>query len=112
MTMRATVKRNTGSDNPYGTPGVEFTLVGDIACRVFSKNIKDVDDSGKSAVVRVPMAHVPVGADVEQGDQLVSVRDRRGFVKFAGPLGVETKAPAPGPGSMIPYYELMLTGHL
>ncbi|KKM12768.1 hypothetical protein LCGC14_1719800 [marine sediment metagenome] len=112
MTTRAMVERNTAGDGKWGTPGVEFTQVGPIDCRVFSKTIKDVDDSGKSAVVRVPFAHVPVAADVEQGDQLVNVCDRLGFVQFAGPLSVETKAPAPGPGSRPPYFELMLTGHL
>ncbi len=112
MTMRAMVERNTAGDGSWGTPGVDFTQVGEIDCRVFSKNIKDVDDSGKSAVVRVPFAHVPVAADVEQGDQLVNVSDRLGVVQFAGPLGVETKAPSPGPASRSPYFELMLVGHL
>ncbi len=112
MTMRAMVERNTGAVGAWGTPGVEFTQVGEIDCRVFSKSVKDVDDSGKSAVVRVPFAHVPAAADVEQGDQLVSVKDRLGFVQFAGPFSVETKERAPGPGSRSPYFELMLTGHL
>ncbi len=111
MTMRATVERNTAADGKWG-PGVEFTRVGVIDCRVFSKTIKDVTDSRKSAVVRIPFAHVPVAADVEQGDQLVSITDRLGFVQFAGPLSVETKEPAPGPGSRPPYFELMLEGHL
>lgn len=112
MTMRAMVERNTAADGSWGTPGVDFTQVGEIACRVFSKRIKDVTDSAKSALVRVPFAHVPVGADVEEGDHLVSVTDRLGFVKFAGPLSVGTKSPAPASGSMTPYFELTLEGHL
>ena len=112
MTMRATVERNTAGDDEHGAPGVEFTRVGEIDCRVFSKTIKDVTDGGKSALVRIPMAHVPVAADVETGDQLVSIVDRLGFVQYAGPLSVETKSPAPGPGSRPPYFELMLEGHL
>ena len=112
MTMRAMVQRNTGDPAAKWSDGVDFTNVGTIDCRVFSKTIKDVTDSSKSAVRRVPMAHVPVGADVQQDDQLVSVTDRLGFVQFKGPLGVETKEPAPGPGSRSPYTVLTLEGHL
>ncbi len=112
MTMRAMVERNTAGDDEHGAPGVEFTRVGEIDCRVFPKTIKDVTDGAKSALVRVPFAHVPVAADVVKGDQLVSVKDRLGFVQYAGPFSVETKSPAPGPGSRPPYFELTLEGHI
>ena len=106
------VQRSTSTTGAWGPRDGDFANVGEIDCRVFSKTIKDVTDSSKSGVVRVPMAHVPVGADVEKGDQLVSVTDRLGFEQYAGPFGVETKSPAPGPGSRPPHFVLMLEGHI
>ncbi len=112
MTMRATVSRDFSTDTDSGGHPIAptFVEVGVIPCRAWSKMRRDVDDSGKSAVVEDMRARVPADADVEEEDQL-TIHDRLGNLLFGGPVAVETKARGAGPSSVTSHYELMLTRH-
>ena len=112
MTMRATVTRNlnTATDSGGHPVAPTFVEVDVVPCRAWSKMRRDVDDSGKSAVVEDMRARVPAGADVEEEDQLV-IHDRLGNLLFGGPVAVETKSRRAGPSSVTSHYELMLTRH-
>lgn len=112
MTMRATVTRDsTPGKGDWGTPkAAKLVEVGVVPCRAFSKQRRDVDDSGKSAVVEDLRAIVPVGADVKENDRLV-IRDRSGALQFDGPVLVEAMVPRGGSGSRANHSELMLTRH-
>lgn len=112
MTMRARVERpGKRSDTSWGTtPKPTFEEQGEIACRVWSRTrrMPDVTDSSKTAIVEDLRAHVPRDADVEEGDQLVDVRNRLGVVLYDGPLAVQFKTRGGGPASAVGYYVLML----
>ena len=112
MTMRATVTRDVISTSTSwgGEEAPDFVEVGVIPCRAWSKMRRDVDDSGKSAVVEDMRARVPASADVEEKDQLV-IHDRMGNLLFGGPVAVETKTRRGGPSSVTSHQELMLIRH-
>ncbi len=112
MTMRATVSRDdaTAKDS-HGQPvPPNFVDVGIVPCRAWSKQRRDVDDSGKSGVIEDLRAVVPGSADIEEEDQLV-IRDRRGVTLFGGPVLVEARMQQSGSGSAANHYELMLKRH-
>ncbi len=112
MTMRATVSRDGSTAvNDWNRPGPPvFVEMGVVACRAYSKQRKDVDDDGKSAVVETMMALVPATADVAEDDQLV-IHDRLGVLQFDGPVLVEARARRGGYGSRPSHYELTLRRH-
>lgn len=112
MTMRATVSRdNSTLKDPHGQPvAPTFVEVGIIPCRAWSKQRRDVDDSGKSGVIEDMRALVPGSANVQEEDQLV-IRDRRGVLIFDGPVLVEARMQMSGSRSGPDHFELMLKRH-
>ncbi|MCP4871634.1 MAG: hypothetical protein GY898_23235 [Proteobacteria bacterium] len=111
--MRATVTRNTGTGtNDWNRPDPALlTEVGVIACRAWSKEKKDVDDSNKTGVIEGVAVLIPVAADVKERDRL-EVRDRLGFLQFGGPIYVETLRPMGGSGSRANHRQLFCKRHL
>lgn len=99
--MRATVERDQeSSPDPWGGDQSDFQQVATgVPCRVWSRERRDRTDDGKSVVTEDLRAMFPIGADVQEQDQLTQVVDRQGTVLYAGPLAVETISPKRGPGS-------------
>ena len=113
MTMRATVSRNTNTEeNLRGRPAAPtFGEIGIIPCWAWSVQRRDIDDSSKDAVLEDMRAMVPTAADVKKGDQLV-ITDRSGQEQFEGPVLVLARARKGGSGSRAAFAELMLRRHL
>ena len=84
MTHRATVSRNTGAgtdawnrpDAPTFTPQTP-----DIACRVWRKTKRHVDDDGKESLIDDIRGLFPKTADIQTGDR-VTINDRLGNLIF------------------------------
>lgn len=92
LTMRAQVERNVaaGTDS-WGQPvPPDFQPVGEpLACFVWSDNSRELVDSQKSALIEDLRGLFALGADLQAGDELVSVTDRAGSVQHYGRLKVE-----------------------
>ncbi len=92
MKMRAVVERDTssGEDN-FGHPvKPDFTAHGIFPCWAWSNTDREVVDGDKSALVEDFRAMFPRRADVQAGDEIVNITDRRGAVLFAGRFQIET----------------------
>lgn len=92
LTMRAQIERATatGADGWNGPEPGAFAALGDpVACFVWSDTITQVIDGQKQAQIEVTRALFALGTDVQPGDRLASVKDRKGAVLIAGPLVVE-----------------------
>lgn len=108
MTMRATIERNNSTGkNPWGQPKRETLVeqVGTVACKAWSKSKRDVDDSGKDAVVEGVAVLVPASTSILKHDRL-TIKDRRGVLQFDGPVYVLTKSRAGSSGSHADHQEL------
>jgi hypothetical protein len=95
MTHRAVLERNTATTaDAWGQPPEpSFTAQEEgrpLACYAWSKSRKVVADGEKVVTVQDLRAIFPRGADVQEGDRLQSVTDRRRSVVFPGPLTVRT----------------------
>lgn len=89
--MRAQLQRNsaTGTD-PRGQPlPPVWTTVGTLRCFIWSNASREVVDGDKTAMVEDVRGLFALGADLAEGDRLVSVADLRGTVLIPGPLEVE-----------------------
>ena len=91
MTMRADVERNTaaGTDAYGGPVAPAFTVLGTFACFVWSRQGRVITDGDKTAVVEDLRAIFPLGTDIQETDEIVSVKDRRGVEIIAGRLRVD-----------------------
>ena len=92
MTMRADVERDTASgDDAYGgPPAPAFTTLATIPCFVYSKQRREITDGGKTAMVEDLRALFALGADVQEGDEIASVKDRLGVETLSGRFQIET----------------------
>lgn len=92
LTMRAAIERNTATaKDAWGNP-VEpvFASTGDpVACFVWSKSARQVQDGSKTAEIENLRAMLALDADVQPGDEIAEVTDRRGTVLLPGRLRVE-----------------------
>lgn len=92
LTMRAQVERDqTTATDGWGHRGApDFQPVGDpLPCFVWSNSSREVVDGNKSAAIEDLRGLFALGADLEAGDELASVTDRRGAVQHYGRLKVE-----------------------
>ena len=91
LTHRAAVERNTASGtNAWGQPAVPvFTARATLACRAWSKTRKEVRDDGLEVLIEDIRALFADGADIQTGDRISSITDRRAGVVFSGPLAVQ-----------------------
>ena len=92
MTMRAVVERNTATDKDEWAQDVkpDFTPLATIPCWAWSSTDREVVDGNKSAVVETFSAMFPKGADVQEGDEIVNITDRRNVILFPGRFQIET----------------------
>lgn len=84
MTHRATIGRDTSSgtdDWNRPIPPTFTTQAKAIACRVWSKTRRHVDDDGKEVLIEDVRGLFPKTADIQTGDR-VTVNDRRGTLIF------------------------------
>ncbi|WP_225205384.1 hypothetical protein [Novosphingobium huizhouense] len=92
LTMRASIERNaaTGTDS-WGNPVAPgFTAIGDpVACFVWSISATQSIDGGKTAELEEFRALFALGTDLQPGDQLAAIVDRRGLEIIPGRLSVE-----------------------
>lgn len=89
MTMRAQVQRNsTATVDVDGHPAVASwaNLGSPIACRVWSRVRRYVDDNRKTALLEDLRLAVALDADVTALDRVSQVTDRLGVVLWAGPF--------------------------
>jgi len=94
LTMRAEVRRNASGKGSYGgQKPAGWDIVADaMPCMVWVRTAKEVVD-GKSAVVESIRGVFRPGADIQRGDQLVEIKNRRGVVVIAGPLYISAISP-------------------
>lgn len=90
--MRAVVERNTatGTDDFGHDVKPEFTTHGTFPCWAWSSTDRLVVDGDKTALVEDFRAMFPKGADVQEGDEIVNITDRRQAVLFPGRFQIET----------------------
>ncbi|MED5546198.1 MAG: hypothetical protein VYD90_13190 [Pseudomonadota bacterium] len=92
LTMRAVVERKTATGkDAWGAPiGGVFTPVGEpVACFIWSKQSRELVDGAKTALIEDVRGLFALGADLQAGDEIASVTDRKGTVLIAGRLKVE-----------------------
>ncbi len=92
MTMRAVVERDTatGTDD-FGNPvKPAFTPVATIPCWAWSNADREIVDGNKSALIEDFRAMFSKLADVQEGDEIVNITDRRKVVLFPGRFQIET----------------------
>lgn len=92
LTMRAEVERNTASGtDAWGSPvAPSFTaLHAALPCFVWSRSSRELVDGQKTAMIEDLRAMFAKGADIAEGDEIVSVTERDGTVIIAGRLKVE-----------------------
>lgn len=111
MTMRATVSRSASQPvNSWGQPGPPvYQVIGEVACRAWSKTRRLVLTDGAEVVVEDLRAMVPASADVAERDRLV-IEDRLGEVVFDGPVAVDAIT-SHGQRGQTRHRELMLKRH-
>lgn len=89
MTMRAQLTRPEQTTNVWNQPGAPaFRDLGSVPCRVYEKTTSLVLDEGKKAVVGDFRAMFPLKLDVQDGDHLTNITDRREKILFSGPFEV------------------------
>ncbi len=91
MTMRAVIERNTATaEDTYGHPVTPvFEAHATIPCWIWSRQRREVVDGSKTAVIEDLRVMFPLGADVQAGDKITSITDRRGAEIMAGEFMIE-----------------------
>lgn len=92
LTMRAAIERNGASGvDAWGNPVAPvFASTGAaLACFVWSVAASQVVDGEKTAEIENLRALFALGADVQPGDEIASVKDRSGAMIVPGRLRVE-----------------------
>jgi hypothetical protein len=92
LTMRARVERNTasGTDSWGGPVEPVFTVLHNaLPCFVYSNSSRELVDGAKTAMIEDLRIMIALGADLAEGDEIVSVSDRNGTVIITGRLKVE-----------------------
>ena len=109
MTHRATIGRDTSSgvdDWNRPIPPTFTTQADSIACRVWSKTRRHVDDDGKEVLIEDLRGLFPESADIQTGDR-VTINDRRGRLIFDS-LAVLTVNPR---GANLRHTEVLFERH-
>jgi hypothetical protein len=101
MTQRTAISRNAlASDNAGGFDDDWITVTTDTHCRGYPLRIRSgggpsigaVEEAGgglRPGVYEFTGVLVPKGTDVQEGDRLEGITDRRGNVIFPGPMMVD-----------------------
>jgi len=92
LTMRAHVERNeaAGSDAWNSPVAPAFASIGaPVPCFVWSSQSRKLVDGAKSALLEDMRAMFALGADVQPGDEIATVTDRRGIEIVPGRLAIE-----------------------
>jgi len=92
LTMLAQVERDqaVATGTWGGKVAPDFAPVGDpLPCFVWSNGSRELIDGLKTAMIEDLRGLFALGADLEAGDELVSVTDRAGAVQHYGRLKVE-----------------------
>lgn len=92
LTMRAQVERDqTTAKGSWGSrEAPDFQPQGDpLPCFVWSVSSRELVDGQKTAMLEDLRGMFALGADLQEGDELVSVTDRAGTVQHYGRLKVE-----------------------
>lgn len=89
--MRAVVERNTASGtDAWGNPAApSFAALATYACFVWSSRAREIRDGDKTAEIEELRVMFPLGTDIQAGDEISSVQDRRGATLIAGRLRIE-----------------------
>lgn len=90
--MRADVERDaaTGTDAYGGAVKPNYQAWATLPCFVYSKQRREVTDGEKTALVEDLRALFALGADVQEGDEIASVKDRQGAEIMSGRFQIET----------------------
>lgn len=94
LTMRALVERNVaaGSD-PHGNPVAPvFAPLATLPCFVWSTASRELVGDERTAMIEDMRALFALGADIDEGDEIARVTDRRGAEIIPGRLRVEGPA--------------------
>ena len=107
MTMRAKVERDTstaedGHGHPVSPSWADHII--SLPCYVWTQRRPEIVDGTKVGMKEELKGIIPAGIDITEKDRLVSVKNRRLKLIFAGPLGVESVM------RMDSHLELTLTG--
>lgn len=94
MVMRAEIRRNAAGKDSYGQkkPPTNATLQGisfSASCYAWMEARQELVD-GQLAVVERIKAYFRDDADIQRGDRIEQIVDRRARVLFAGPLTVDS----------------------
>lgn len=103
MTMRTSILRNLpAADDPWGGAGDPDwqTQTTDLPCYGYAAGgstgaERTVVSEDRTVVVEDRRVGFPLGTDIRPGDRLGDVVDRRGAVKFAGPMDVDAVVARP-----------------
>lgn len=90
--MRAEVERNTATGkDPHGNPvaPVFAALHAALPCFVWSKQSRQAYPGDRTAMVEDLRAGFPLGSDLAEGDQVASVKDRKGVELIEGRLRID-----------------------
>jgi hypothetical protein len=92
MTLRMALERNTatGTDAHNQPVVASYSPHVTIPCLAWETMNRHRVEGGESAMVEDFRAIVPDGSDVTERDRVASIADRRGVVKFPGPIRIET----------------------
>jgi hypothetical protein len=99
MTMRATVKRSSGAADGYGAKAApqEWQIVDDAAPCFVTSTSKRNDDDGTRVVADEQLRGIfRADADLQKGDRIEEIRDRRDRVLVQGPMTVDAVTPRNG----------------
>lgn len=91
MTMRAEVERNnaTGTDQWNRPVAPSFSALATYPCFVWSKTSREITDGDKVAAISDLRIMLPLGTDIQVGDEIARVTDRKCNEIIAGRLRVD-----------------------
>ncbi|OLF81273.1 hypothetical protein AWH62_00945 [Maricaulis sp. W15] len=87
----ADVERNqaVGKDDWGDDVEPDFVALATVKCWAWSNSTREVVDGDKSALIEDMRVMFALGADVNEGDEIARITNRRGTVIFAGRFRVE-----------------------
>ncbi len=96
MTMRASRRRNITANDDYGAPGAPsstWEIVESIPCLVYVNAKREFEAGVKVGVVEEIKGIFRFDADIERGDQIYELKDRRSRTVLDGILDVDAVTP-------------------
>lgn len=102
MTQRTAIERSTSvSDSGGGYNKTWASLMTDVPCRAYSMRVHQPGVTGelgseiaiggeRTGVIEITGVLMPKNTGVTEGDRLVSITDRKGNVKYTGPMLVDS----------------------